>query len=106
MFKYEERNGETVLVNRDGYTGEEWGKHQFDYEYCSNCGGDWDDHDYIPFLGGWFARCKAPECIGDTPNRAEGHFCTTCKWFERCLVLMEGEIDLVDYHETKPDGQK
>lgn len=36
----------------------EWLKEQFEYEYCAECGGDAEDHDAIPFLGNWFARCK------------------------------------------------
>ena len=48
-----------------GFTAEEWGKHQFEFEYCSECGGDWNDHDYILFQGNyfgsygcWFAKCR------------------------------------------------
>ena len=35
-----------------------WLKEQFEYEYCAECGGDAEDHDAVPLLGNWFARCK------------------------------------------------
>jgi hypothetical protein len=39
----------------------EWLVQQFEFEYCSECGGDENDHDAIPFMGNWFARChKVP----------------------------------------------
>ena len=46
------------MQDKYGLTSEEWGKEQFEFEYCAECGGDWDDHDYILILGGWFARCR------------------------------------------------
>ena len=46
------------MKDKNGQTAEEWGKDQFEFEYCAECGGDWDDHDYILILGGWFARCR------------------------------------------------
>ena len=46
------------IKDKYGNTAEEWGKSQFECEYCSECGKDWDEHDYILFLGGWFARCR------------------------------------------------
>ena len=41
-------------------TGQEWMRRLFEYEWCEECGGDERDHDAIPFMGNWFARCKAP----------------------------------------------
>ena len=46
------------LRDKYGQTAEEWGKMQFEFEYCYECGKDWDEHDYILLLGGWFARCR------------------------------------------------
>lgn len=37
---------------------QEWAEELFEYEYCGECGGDAKDHDIIPFLGNWFARCR------------------------------------------------
>ena len=42
----------------DGLTAKEWAEQQFEFEYCAKCGGDAEDHDIIPFMGHWFARCK------------------------------------------------
>lgn len=36
---------------------DEWLREQFEHEYCAECHGDERDHDAIPFLGNWFARC-------------------------------------------------
>ena len=36
----------------------EWLKEQFEYECCDECGGGTEDHDAVPLLGNWFARCK------------------------------------------------
>lgn len=53
-----------VLVDRDGLTAEQWAEQLFEFEYCSECGGDVEDHDYILLdlgaygSGYWFARCK------------------------------------------------
>ena len=53
------------IKDNNGLTAEEWGKNKFEFEYCSECGGDWNDHDYIllqsPYHGEsgcWFARCR------------------------------------------------
>jgi hypothetical protein len=45
----------------DGVTSKEWAENQFEFEYCNNCHGDIEDHDYILVLGHWFARCKKEE---------------------------------------------
>ena len=39
-------------------TAEEWAKRQFEFEYCDECHGDVEDHDYVLLLGNWFAKCK------------------------------------------------
>jgi len=44
----------------DGVTAEEWGKELFECEHCSECGKDWDEHDYYLVLGHWFAKCREP----------------------------------------------
>jgi len=33
----------------------------FEYEYCEECGGDFEDHDLmiVPGMGTLFAKCKA-----------------------------------------------
>jgi len=52
------------LRDKNGQTAEEWGKELFEFEYCGECGKDWDEHDYILFQGNyfgngcWFARCR------------------------------------------------
>ena len=46
------------MKNKNGLTGEEWGKELFEFEFCSECGKDYDEHDYVLILGGWFARCR------------------------------------------------
>lgn len=40
----------------------EWLTELFEYEYCDECGGDTEDHDAVPFMGNWFARCK-PDAV-------------------------------------------
>lgn len=37
---------------------DEWLAEQFEYELCEECGADADEHDAIPFMGNWFARCQ------------------------------------------------
>jgi len=53
------------LRDNDNMTAEEWGKMQFEFEYCSECKKDWNEHDYILFQGNyfgekgcWFAQCR------------------------------------------------
>jgi hypothetical protein len=36
-----------------------WLAELFECEFCYECHGDVEDHDAIPFLGNWFARCKS-----------------------------------------------
>lgn len=43
----------------NGETAKEWADNMFRYEYCQECGKDQEDHDIIPFMGNWFARCKS-----------------------------------------------
>lgn len=33
-------------------------KNYFEFEYCSDCGGDWYDHDIVGLLGNPFYLCK------------------------------------------------
>jgi len=49
------------LTDVDGLTAEVWGKELFECEYCAECGKDYDEHDYVLFLGHWFARCRSSE---------------------------------------------
>lgn len=37
----------------------EWLEALFEFELCEECGGDAEDHDAVPLLGNWFARCRA-----------------------------------------------
>jgi len=37
---------------------QEWLKELFEFENCSECGKGAENHDAIPFMGNWFARCK------------------------------------------------
>lgn len=46
------------ITDADGLTAEEWAEEYFECELCSGCGGDAKDHDYVLFLGHWFARCR------------------------------------------------
>lgn len=41
---------------------EEWLEHQFETEYCAECGGDATDHEVciVPGTGTYFARCRKP----------------------------------------------
>jgi len=39
---------------------QQWLEEQFEFEFCSECGGDVEHHDALPLLGNWFARCKFP----------------------------------------------
>jgi hypothetical protein len=41
-----------------GWIGDQFLAGLFEFEYCESCGGDAEDHDAVPFLGGWFARCR------------------------------------------------
>ena len=58
-------------------TAEEWGKQLFEFELCSECGKDLEDHDIIKVMDNWFARCKniCPECD------CQLKYCETCKAF-------------------------
>lgn len=47
-----------MKLKLDGMTAEEWAEEFFRFSYCEECGKDKEDHDIIPFLGHWFARCK------------------------------------------------
>jgi hypothetical protein len=44
-------------------TNEQWLKEQFEYEYCSECGGDAQHHTVVSVLGNPFARCDYPPTI-------------------------------------------
>ena len=64
-------------IKLNDQTFEEWVKHIFEFEYCSDCGGDWYDHEPNILLGNWFARCK----IAADPNykvRLKEPICETC----------------------------
>lgn len=39
-------------------TPQEWLDNLFEFELCSECGKDKEDHEVILFLGNYFARCK------------------------------------------------
>lgn len=39
---------------------DQWLAKLFECEYCSECGGDADDHTAIPVEGNWFALCNHP----------------------------------------------
>jgi len=54
------------IKDKDGLTAKQWAAQQFEYEYCSECGGDIADHDYFlfPFGSNWFARCKSQKEVG------------------------------------------
>jgi hypothetical protein len=39
---------------------DEWLEQQFGLEYCYSCGGDAVDHDTVPQMCNWLARCKHP----------------------------------------------
>lgn len=45
----------------------------FEFEYCAECGGDADDHNAVPFLGNWFAKCRhpLPDNLSDADAEAE-----------------------------------
>ncbi len=51
-------------------TPEEWLENLFEFETCSECGGDAEDHDVclVPGMGTYFARCKSPI----SPDTAQG----------------------------------
>jgi len=55
-------NGPTITLQKTNSTlcipPEEWLKEQFKDGYCECCGGDEADHNAVPFIGNWFARCK------------------------------------------------
>ena len=42
----------------DGLTAKEWAEQLFEFEYCNECGGDVEDHNYVLLMGHWFAVCK------------------------------------------------
>ena len=48
-------------IKLDGMTAKEWATELFQFSYCEECGKDKEDHDIIPFLGHWFARCRSVE---------------------------------------------
>lgn len=63
---------ENETPTQDGETPQEWLTRQFEFEYCSCCGFDAEDH---TVCGGpfdlFFARCdKHPEEIGEEAHRA------------------------------------
>jgi hypothetical protein len=37
-----------------------WLKELFEFEFCSECGGDAQHHTAVPVMGNWFARCDYP----------------------------------------------
>lgn len=52
-----DENGRT-LQKLHGQTFTEYCDQLFEFEYCSECGGDTKDHEPNTILGNWFARCK------------------------------------------------
>lgn len=45
---------------------DQWLREIFEFQYCSECGLDAEDHTAVPFLGNWFARCDKPLPEDDT----------------------------------------
>lgn len=61
-----EVTGEGVELRLDGITGKQFLAETFEFEFCSECGQDADQHTAIALgLGAygtnWFARCDMPE---------------------------------------------
>lgn len=45
-----------------GLTAQEFAEHMFEFEYCSECAGDIQDHTYvIDMMGNWFAFCEVSQ---------------------------------------------
>lgn len=59
---------------------EVWLKELFEFEYCSECGGDAEHHTAIPLMGNWFARC-------DYPPEKDGTFHPVIKRFRKVGVI-------------------
>ena len=64
----------------DGLTGPEWLEQLFEYEYCDECGKDAEDHQAVPFMGGWFACCLKPE-EEEKPTVRKCKFCEGVRAF-------------------------
>ena len=47
-----------IRLDRNGSTATEFLAELFKFESCPDCGGDAADHEPLPLLGGWFAKCK------------------------------------------------
>ena len=56
---YVDRRGK--IRDDAGLTGYQWMCMVFEFEWCEECGKGARDHEAIPFLGNWFARCKNPQ---------------------------------------------
>ena len=50
-----------MTKDRDGLTGPQWLRQQFQYENCAECRRGARSHSAVPLLGNWFAYCK-PVC--------------------------------------------
>ena len=85
-------NKDRTLLDTCGRTGEEFIKELFEYEYCSECKRDAEDHTAVPLVFGdgnfchWFARCnKEPAIVAEiwSDDRIrEARFDAT-PWFEQ-----------------------
>lgn len=93
----EAEGGPGMVLN--GETAEQWAERMFEFEVCSECGKDKQDHDIIPFMGNWFARCKTPGRIIEV----NGHFeCASCG---REWSAMMGDNELPESCPDCADGQ-
>lgn len=61
---------------------QQWLKELFEYEYCSECGGDAEHHTAIVFFGNWFARCNY------SPDKG-GHFHPVIKEFRKVQITVD-----------------
>lgn len=76
--KYIFQKGEQFFANEKctkplklaGQTAQEWADEMFEFEYCSECGKDKEDHFILPFNGNWFAKCKT-EAVPDEEDAEE-----------------------------------
>lgn len=52
----------------------QWLADLFEFERCSDCGGDAEHHTAVPLAGNWFARCNCPPGPDGEPHPTVARF--------------------------------
>lgn len=83
-----------MTLRLHGLTFEEWATDLFEYEYCSDCGGDTKDHLPGVMLGNWFAICAPVSVLTETAEQVAGPF----------VSVQQAEDWIMEREKVEPDA--